>query len=381
MRLYLSILMLAGCALFLETGHAGGMALKDRDCAEILKRWAADPGSVPQALVDSCREQLTAQAVPDIKPAAGKPQDPCAGADAAKSIHCWGPWAHLAPAGGGAVAPIVLASDDPNLRPDEFSDGPPPGSTPTPPLGSCAPGTACGFATIAPGLAAQPVDNTNTTVVPFDMDPGVDHFVVDPGGDQEVVSNDNLQRAPSLGPPRYEATVDGVESKLFVLQGTPATDGTYDRASGIWRHGSITDQTTDNTQAGVFAWGIASTLQTIDTLNAGNVTATFSGPMIGHTDTLASITVNFGSQPAWSGSWDNPGYSFTAGGPVQVVDLVSDPAQFSSNVASGYVQGALLGAAGSQSVAHTVDVILDTGAGNQLIVRDVGLLPQVPQVQ
>jgi hypothetical protein len=42
------------------------------------------------------------------------------------------------------------------------------------------------------------------------------------------------------------------------------------------------------------------------------------------------------------------------------------------------VQGALLGPAGNQSVAHAVDVQLDTGGGSTLIVRDVGLLPQVP---
>ncbi|MEZ5542885.1 MAG: hypothetical protein R3F42_12705 [Pseudomonadota bacterium] len=379
MRLYLSILLLAGCTLFLNTSHAGGMALKDRDCAEILKRWAADPASVPKSLVDGCREQLAAQSAPDIKPAAGAPTDPCASPDAAKSIHCWGPWAHLAPAGGGAVAPIVLAKDDPNLRPDQF-DNPPTDQPVTPPLGSCTPGAGCGFATIAPGLVAQPDDTSASSVVPFEMDPAVNQFVVDPGGEKETVSNDGLDPANIPGPPRYEATVGDVESKLIVLQGAPDANGEFDQAAGIWRHGNLTEQTPENTSSGVFAWGIASTLDTLDTLNAGNVTATFSGIMSGHTDTLANITVNFGSQPAWSGSWQNPGYAFEAGGPVQAVDLVSDPAQFSANVQSGYVQGVLLGAAGSQSVAHAVDVILDTGDGT-LPVRDVGLLQQVPQVQ
>jgi len=375
MRLYLRILAVAGCALFLETSFAGGMALNDRDCAEILKQWAADPASVPQSLVDGCREKLTAESL-DIKPAAGIPRDPCADPAAAKSIHCWGPWANLAPAGGGTVAPIVLAKDDPDLRPDEFSTQPP-GEPVTPALGSCTPGAACGFATLGPGLEAQPDDTSGSNVVPFDMDPGVDHYVVDPGGNREVVSNDNLQRANIPGPPRYEGITGDVESKLFVTRGAPAADGSYDRASGIWRHGSLTNQTQTNTRSGVFAWGIASTMDTIDGLNAGNVTATFSGRMTGYTDTLADITVNFGSQPAWTGSWQNPAYAFAAGGPVQGVDLVSDPGQFSANVNSGFVQGVLLGTANNPSVAHTVDVILDSG-GNALTVRDVGLLPQVP---
>lgn len=381
MRLYLSMLAFAGCTLISGSGFAGGMALQDRDCAEILKRWAEDPDSVPKSLVDACRDKLTAEAAPlDIKPAAGRPEDPCARPDAADSIHCWGPWANLAPAAGGAVAPIVLAKDDPNLRPDQFPRQPTGGGV-TPVLGSCTPGSGCGFATIAPGLNPQPDDTSDSSVVPYTMDPGADRYVVDPGGDNETPSITGLQPSPIPGPPRYEGTDGTVESKLFVLHGTADTAGDYDQAAGIWRHGNIADQTPDNTRSGVFAWGIASSLDTIDALNAGNVTATFSGSMSGYTDTLANITVNFGSQTAWSGSWQNPGFAFSAGGPVQVVDLVSDPAQFSSNVQSGYVQGVLLGEAGNQSVAHAVDVVLDTGGGSTLTVRDVGLLPQVPQLQ
>jgi hypothetical protein len=63
---------------------------------------------------------------------------------------------------------------------------------------------------------------------------------------------------------------------------------------------------------------------------------------------------------------------------VQGVDLISEPGQFSANVISGEVQGALLGEAGSQSIAHSVDVVLDNGMGGELEVNDVGLLRQVP---
>ncbi len=376
MHFHLRILALLGCALFLNSALAGGMALKDRDCAEILKRWAADPASVPKSLVDACQEKLV-EALPDMSPAAGRAVDPCAEPGAADSIYCWGPWASLAPAAGGAVAPIKLAKSDPNLRPDEFTRDRT-GDGGTLPLGSCTPGTACGFATIAPGLVAQPADTSGSSVVPYAMNPDGSQFVVDPGGSNELVSNDNLGRVTIPGPPRYEGTTGDVESKLIVLKGGPGTDGNIDQAAGIWRHGNLTSQTLDNTRSGVFAWGIASSQATLDTLNAGNVTASFSGNMSGQTSTMANITVNFGSLPSWTGNWQNPGYAFDAGGPVQAVDLISDPGQFSSNVKSGYVQGALLGGTGNQSVVHAVDVILDTGGGNDLNVRDVGLLPQIP---
>ncbi|MGB5472318.1 MAG: hypothetical protein WBQ78_02440 [Gammaproteobacteria bacterium] len=379
MRFHFRFLVLLGCALFLNSALAGGMALKDRDCAEILKRWAADPASVPKSLVDACQEKLV-EALPDMNPAAGSPVDPCADPNAANSIYCWGPWASLAPAAGGTVAPIKLAQGDPNLRPDEFTRDPA-GDGVTLPLGSCTPGAACGFATIAPGLAAQPADTSGSSVVPYAMNPDASQFVVDPGGSNELVSIDNLQREDVPGPPRYNGIVEGTESKLIVFKGQPDTEGNFDRAGGVWLHGSTTNQTLDNTNSGVFAWGIASSMDTLDTLNAGNVTASFSGNMSGNTGTMANITVNFGSQPGWTGNWQNPGYAFDAGGPVQAVDLVSDPGQFSANVTSGYVQGVLLGGAGNQSVAHAVDVVLDTGGGNELTVRDVGLLPQLPAVQ
>lgn len=380
MRTYIRMMLFAGLALCMQTGFAAGMALKDRDCAKILESYANDPGSVSQALLDGCQEQLSN--LPDIavSPAAGLPKDPCSGPDAGNSVYCWGPWSFLPPAAGGTAPQQLVAVEDPTLRPDQFprSTIPVPGDTPSAPLGSCTPGGGCGFATIAAGLVAQPADTSNSSVVAFDMDPAAGQYIIDPNGDLLLTSNPGLQRSPLPGTPRYQVTIGDIESKLFVLQGTPDVDGNYDLAGGIWRHGNISNPTPPNTNSGVFAWGIASTMDTIDALNAGNVTANFSGAMTGYTNTLANITVNFGSQPAWTGSWQNPAFNFSAGGAVQQVDLISDPAQFSSNVVSGTVQGALLGPAGNQSVAHAVDVQLDTGGGSTLIVRDVGLLPQVP---
>lgn len=374
MHYFLRILILLGCGVFLNTAVAGGMALKDRDCAEILKLWAADPNSVPQSLVDTCQEKLV-EALPDIKPAAGRAVDPCAGPNAANSIHCWGPWASLAPAAGGAVAPIKLAQGDPNLRPDEFTRDVA-GDGVTPVLGSCTPGASCGFATLVPGTATN-VPSEQRTLTRFEMDPEGTRFVVDPGGPDELNSNPDM--VPTfftnlLGQEnmRSEVTNGDIESKM-IARVYRDNDGNIVQAADIWKHGSIVNTGPDNANAGMFAWGISSTQATLDALNAGQVSAGFAGNMSTDPGTLVNMTVNFGSQTNWSGNWSNPAYAFSAGGAVTGVDLISNPAQFSSNVEAGsYVQGALLGEQGNQAVAHAIDVNLQS-IGN---VRDVGLLRQ-----
>jgi len=203
-------------------------------------------------------------------------------------------------------------------------------------------------------------------------------FVVDPGGTGEIVSVDDLERAQFPGPARFQRVDGDVASLLVAPTLVSDTDDSINQAAGIWRHGSISDQTLENTNSGVFAWGIASSQATLDALNAGQVTASFLGHMSGNTQTAANITINFGSQPNWSGNWQNPAYAFDAGGSVTGVDLVSDPKQFSANVLDGYVQGALVGEGGNQAVAHAIDVVLGNGSNGDLIVKDVGLLQHVP---
>ncbi len=376
MHHHLKIFALLGCTLFLNNAFAGGMALKDRDCAEILKRWAADPSSVPQELVDTCKDALAAS-IPDIKPAAGHPTDPCADPNAANSIYCWGPWASLAPAAGGTVAPIKVVQGDPNLRPDEFNrDIAGDGGGVAPPLGSCTPGASCGFATLVPGTSTN-VPSDQRTLTGFEMDPNGTRFVVDPGGPAEVTSNPDM--VPTfftnlLGQEnmRSEVTDGDIESKM-IARVYRDNDGNITQAADIWKHGSIINTGPDNANAGMFAWGIASTQATLDALNAGQVTASFAGNMSTDPGTLVNMNVNFGSQTSWSGNWTNPAYAFSAGGAVTGVDLISNPAQFSSNVETGsFVQGALLGEQGNQAVAHAIDVNLQN-IGN---IRDVGLLRQ-----
>jgi len=375
MRFHLQILILLVSGMFLNSAVAGGMALKDRDCAEILKRWAADPNSVPQSLVDTCQEKLAA-ALPDMNPAAGSAVDPCAGPNSANLINCWGPWAALAPAAGDAVAPIVLAKGDPNLRPDEFTRDPAGDGGVTPALGSCTPGASCGFATLVPGTATN-VPSEQRTLTRFEMDPDGTGFVVDPGGPNELNSNPDM--VPSfftnlLGQEimRSEVTDGDIESKM-IARVYRDNNGNIVQAADIWKHGSIVNTGPGNANAGMFAWGIASTQATLDTLNAGQVSASFAGNMSTDPGTLVNMTVNFGSQTNWSGNWTNPAYAFSAGGAVTGVDLISNPAQFSNNVQTGsYVQGVLLGEQGNQAVANAIDVNLQN-IGN---VKDVGLLRQ-----
>ncbi len=88
--------------------------------------------------------------------------------------------------------------------------------------------------------------------------------------------------------------------------------------------------------------------------------------------TLASITLDYGPA-AWTGSWENPAYEFSAGGLLSWQNFLSDASQFSDNVQEGFVQGSLVGPAEDRGVAHIVEVFLD----GDVLVRDVGLLRAV----
>jgi len=143
-------------------------------------------------------------------------------------------------------------------------------------------------------------------------------------------------------------------------------------AADIWGDG---DAGTGVVQFGFFAYGIATSQTDIDQLTASETTLTFTGPMSVDNSTVADITMQYNADPSWTGSWSNPSYNFTAGGPVNGADFVSVSEQFSDNVQSGFVQGALLGPGSDPAVAHLVEVNLD-GTG---LVRDVGLLrPAAP---
>ncbi len=353
---------------------AASIALTKDDCMEILERYAADPESVPQHLLDACKDMLGA-----IAPAAGPQKqkaDPCADPATANSVQCWGPWAALAPAAEGFKPTDLSAIDALDTRPELANEFEPMLLLTTLPLGECAAGAACGFATKGPGLEAQPIDTSNSNIVPFALAATGANFQLNADGIVEGV--DGLTSLDGLQPrgtsnSRFLAD-DGVTASLIVANIRNAANGDINNASGIWRHGAVNDQNDSNTSAGVFAWGIASTQETLNRLNASNVTVNFSGVMAGDTRTSATMAVNFGTQPTWSGNWENTarGFNFDANGAVQGVNLISTG--FSDNVVAqgSYVQGILQGEAGNQSVAHAINVTLTDGG----IVKDVGTVRQ-----
>ena len=132
-----------------------GTVQSDADCAALLERWATDPKAAPKAVINACKDQLAqAAALPVAAPAQIAATDPCTGPGAADSVLCWGPWASVAPAAGFRDDPAQPPIPDREIcdaRTEQcqplLAANPPP----EPPLGSCAPGTPCGFATVVTG--------------------------------------------------------------------------------------------------------------------------------------------------------------------------------------------------------------------------------------
>jgi len=353
------------------------------DCAQILERWAEDPSSVPQRLVDLCKEKMAA-----IAPAAGAPAamaaapaaiDPCTGPNAAGSVLCWGPWSALAPAAAAPVAALEFPDE-----PFDCENGNELGGRcvasftipePALPVEGCQPGTPCGFATLVSGVTSQG-DVEETEFFRFDLDPDGSSFTVDPDGDSEINSvemgvniqprNDGYEKMRSTG-------AAGEEQSRLISRIVRDDEGPIELAADVWGHGN---RATGAANSGFFAWGTSTSQAGLNALNAGNATVRFTGPMSVNNATNAAITVDFGSQPGWAGTWTNPAWSFGAGGRVTGVNFVSDAGQFTENVQDGsFVQGALLGEPGRQGIAHIIDVRLED-AGH---IKDVGLLRQVVQ--
>ncbi|MEO8445304.1 MAG: hypothetical protein ABI567_09895 [Gammaproteobacteria bacterium] len=367
--------------------HAADLARSDQDCAQLLERWATDPKAAPKRAVDACKKQLAA-----IAPAAGSPGDeaaraqpaavasldPCSGPDAASSVLCWGPWSRLAPA---AAAPLVaLNLPDVAVECDLISDLANqcvPKLEPVLPIEGCQPGTPCGFATIVSGVTSTG-DAETTEFGAFRLASDGSDFTVSPRtGDTSDGPIDSVPmttivtpRPDGYGNLRASGRDGDVNSRL-IARVEQDDDGDVQLAADVWTHG-----TRENARSGYFAWGIATSQAGLDTLNAGNVSINFAGPMSVNNATVGTMTVNFGSNPTWIGTWTNPAWRFGAGGPVTGVNLVSAPGQFSSNVTGpgSYVQGALVGEAGGpRGITHIIDVKLE-GQGR---IKDVGLLRDV----
>ncbi len=364
--------------------QAADLALGERDCGEILERWATAPDSVSRALVDACKAEFT-EVDPAREAALAGPQlaaaDPCSGAEAAGSVLCWGPWATLAPAAAGPPpdAPVVIQTvEDCAMIPQLASacvpaftvDDPPP---PEPPLGVCTPGAPCGFATLVAGVTSSD-DPETTRFARFSLAGDGSQFTVSPADDAAIdsVSGMSLTITDRLTDDyetlRATGRVASEQSRLIARMIRNGTGG-IQLAADIWSHG---DRTTGISQSGYFAWGNATSQAALDGLNTGAVSVAFTGPMSVDNATQATLVVDFGTRPDWSGTWTNPAWSFAAGGVVSGADLISVADRFSSNVVAegSTVQGALLGEPGQMGIAHLIDVTLT----DQRLIRDVGLL-------
>jgi hypothetical protein len=375
----LTILFLFATPLMATAAEA---AQSDADCAALLERWATDPKAAPKAVINACKDQLAQAAALPVAaaPAQIAATDPCAGPGAADSVLCWGPWASVAPAAGFREDPAQPPLPDREVcdaRTDECEpmiaaiEPPPP-----PPLGSCAPGTPCGFATVVTGTSSSD-DVEDTSFAGFDMAADGSQFTVSPedGADIDSVAGMTTSVTPrddGYETMRANGRVGDEQSRLAARVVRDDADDVL-LAADVWSHGNRATQTA---QSGYFAWGNATSQAGLDTLNAGNVSVNFSGNMSVDKNTAASVTVDFGTNPTWAGTWTNPGYSFGAGGTVSGADMVSQPDQFTENVIAeqSFVQGVLLGEpGGTPGIAHIIDVTL----ADHDRIKDVGLLREV----
>ncbi|MCC5793694.1 MAG: hypothetical protein JJT85_03030 [Chromatiales bacterium] len=382
-------LMIAGLTLagLLASVEAAQPMLADEDCTRVLEQWATDAGAAPSAAVDTCRQQLAPAPVEESE--AVDPMDalrradlnPCDGADAAGSVLCWGPWAALAPAAG----PEPLKSVDaprgvdvvcrPELAEQCDADFLPLEPGIELPLGSCPPGTPCGFATVVDGVASHG-EAEDTVFARFLLLPDGTAFTVDPEGFPLIVSVDAMGMVVTSRPDDWETLRangrDGGEQSRVIARVLRDGDGEILLAADIWGHGA---PASGAAQSGYFAWGTTTSAGSLEALRAAGASLMFTGPMSVDNGTTASVQVNFGGTTTWNGTWANPAYTFSAGGLVSGADLISQPGGFSANVVApeSFVQGALLGEQGVRALAHIIEVnVFDHG-----LVRDVGLLREL----
>lgn len=371
------LLALAAVALFaLPFQTEAATTRSDADCAELLERWSTDPKAAPKSEINACKDQLAA-----VAPAAGPaPEpvanvDPCSGPDAAGSVLCWGPWAALAPA---AAAPLVsLDYPETFIECDavaELADQCVPQIVPVLPVEGCQPGTPCGFATIVSGISSSG-DAEDTGFGRIDLATDGTRFAINPESGGEIASvpmTTVVTPRPDDGYGNLRANgQQGDVGSRLIARIEQDEDGSIVLAADAWTHG-----TREDARSGFFAWGTATSRAGLDALRAGNVTLNFTGPLSVNSATTGNMTLNFGSNPNWTGTWTNPAWSFGAGGTVTGPNLISRPDQFTSNVtgAGSFVQGALVGEQGGpRGVTHIIDVTLE-GQGR---IKDVGLLRDV----
>jgi hypothetical protein len=220
-------------------------------------------------------------------------------------------------------------------------------------------------------------DAEDTVFAGFDMAADGSQFTVSPEGGADIASVAGMTTSVTPRDDGYETMRAngraGDEQSRLAARVVRDDDNEVLLAADVWSHGNRATQTA---QSGYFAWGNTTSQAAVDALNAGNVSVNFAGNMSVDKLTDVSMTVDFGSNPTWTGTWNNPGYSFGAGGVVSGADLISEPGQFTENVVAeqSFVQGVLLGEpGGAHGIAHVIDVTL----AEQDRIKDVGLLREV----
>jgi hypothetical protein len=360
----LAVLMMV-CVM--PASAANHITISDQDCNSILENYAAAPKSVPADVVKACQQAPAIAPGAGAAAAASSPTDPCSGAGAAGSVYCWGPWGVLAPAAGNApVIPLEITEQEPRPELASVFD---PEVSPILPQAGCAPGASCGFATVVSGTAAV-ASAADTSFASFDLADDGTSFVVDAGGVNEIQSvtmGTGFIDRPDDYENMFAVGQDNDQISVLIARVIRQGNDEIQYGADIW----INDIAGVGS-SGNFAWGNAASQADLDTLNNTGIGTllTFSGPMSVDVATTAVIALQLGPAASWTGSWTNPAYAFSAGGGINGADFLSNPDSFSSNVESGYVQGALLGPLGDHAVTHIIDVTLD-GVGD---IKDVGLL-------
>ena len=135
--------------------------VSDTDCQSILEAAVIAPKAVAPDVVKACQEVVAAAPVISATALAAD----CSAPGTANSVHCWGGWNSLAPAGAGRApgGDSPIEPDDRDILTAATASPGNGGSNPFPPLPieGCEPGQSCGFSiTAMPSGLAPPTEDT-----------------------------------------------------------------------------------------------------------------------------------------------------------------------------------------------------------------------------
>jgi len=286
------------------------------------------------------------------------------------SVYRWGRWAVLAPAAGAEdVIAFAPAGGNDLGRCEAGANCPDPKPEPTPdPVVKvpCAAGAACGFTRIdrrnADGTTGE--STTGRFALKLDPDGGTANFHVNPGEPDEIASGD---LAAAIDPAGFRSTSRRDPSQI---RGRIVA-GETDVLEGFWSQ-SAADR---STMLGEFEVGTAATGSEMAALMrqldlGGAVVGIYEGSTAAHRGaTDVRLTMDFGAGE-WTGQFTGSQVQFDAGGQIAESGFVSDAGRFSSNVATGMVEGAFVNAGRNAIGAFEVT---DTAGRHDADVFNAGL--------